>query len=143
MAIIGHRWSTYLVSKNKCIQLWHWRLAHINNTLIVRASRLVNDIALTSQDTKYDLANILIDSNNSKRSDLSDSDNLILQQIQPHKAKTADAIAIVSQTKAMNDSNILDKLCTLCVGSKSIQVVRQNQSLTAISKKLEEVHADL
>ena len=143
MAMTGRGRPTHLVSKNKRIQLWHRRLAHINNARVVRASRLVNGIALIFQDTEYDPADILIDSDNSDRSDLPDSDDLTLQQTQPHKAETADATATVSQTKATDDSNILDKLCTPCVGSKSMRVIRRNKSMTATSKKLEEVHADL
>lgn len=78
MAMTGQGQLTHLVSKNKCIQLWYWRLAHINNTRVVRASRLVNNIALTSQNTEYNSANILIDSDNSDRFNLSDFDNLTL-----------------------------------------------------------------
>ncbi len=43
----------------------------------------------------------------------------------------------------MGDLEDLDKLCTSCMRSKSTRVVRQNKSMTAITSKLEEVHADL
>ena len=119
MAMTGRGRPTHFVSKNKYIRLWHRRLAHINNACVVRAFRLVNSIALIFQDTEYDPADILIDSDNSNRSDLSDSDDLTLQQIQPYETETTDATATVNQTKATDDSNILDKLCTPYVGSKS------------------------
>lgn len=43
----------------------------------------------------------------------------------------------------IDELDIIDKLCTPCVGSKSTRVVRQNKSMTATTKKLEEVHANL
>lgn len=42
----------------------------------------------------------------------------------------------------IEDRNILDKLCTVCLGNKLTKVVRWNKSMTAISNKLEEIHAN-
>lgn len=51
---------------------------------------------------------------------------------------------ITHQLKAdTNDSNVLDKLCTLCIRSKLTRIVRRNKSMTPTTNKLEEVHADL
>ena len=50
----------------------------MNNERIMRVSRLVNSISLTSQDAEYDFANIFIDGDNSNRSDSSDSNDLTL-----------------------------------------------------------------
>lgn len=124
MAMTGQRQLTHFISKNKCIQLWHRYLTDIINACIVSASKLVDGFALTSKNTKYNLADIIINSDNSNKFDLSNFDNLTLQQTQFHKAKTADATAIVSQTKAINNSNILDKLCTLYIENKSTRVIR-------------------
>lgn len=48
---------------------------------------------------------------------------------------------IVASTRQDNDE--IDKLYALCIGSKSIQVMRQNKTMTPTTKKLEKVHADL
>lgn len=54
----------------------------------------------------------------------------------------ATPTAVVYPTK-IKDLDILNKLCTLYVGSKSTRVVKRNKSITATSNKLEEVHSDL
>lgn len=49
---------------------------------------------------------------------------------------------VVSQVKT-EDPKILNKLCILCIESMSTRVVRRNKSITAISNRLEELHANL
>lgn len=51
-------------------------------------------------------------------------------------------IIVICQTKIENP-DILDKLYTLCIGNKSMRIVRQNKSIIATSNKLEEIDADL
>lgn len=53
----------------------------------------------------------------------------------------ATPIAVVCQTK-IEDPDILNKLCILCIGNKLIRVVRRNKSMTVTSNKLEEMHAN-
>lgn len=64
MAIIGRGQPTHLVSQKKHIWLWHCQLVHVNNAYVVRISKLVDGIDL-NMDKKYDLAEVLVDSNNS------------------------------------------------------------------------------
>lgn len=130
MAMTGLGRPTHLVSQNRRIRLWHRRLAHINNARVVRASKLVDGIDLGPQDAEYDPADVLIDSDDSDASDLSDT-------------STPEVTATANQTIATDDSDVLDKLCTPCVGSKSTRVIRRNKSMTTTTSKLEEVHADL
>lgn len=63
IVVIRQGWATHLVNKNKCIYIWHWRLAHICNIWIIRASKLIDDI--DQRICKYDLSEILIDSDDS------------------------------------------------------------------------------
>ena len=139
MAIQGRGRPTHLVSQNKRIRLWHRRLAHISNGRVVRASKLVDGIQLGHDDDKeYNPAEVLIDSDDSDASDASDSE----EPLKMPSGMEAKPTTVVCQTK-IEDPDILDKLCTPCVGSKSTRVVRRNKSMTATSNKLEEVHADL
>lgn len=50
---------------------------------------------------------------------------------------------IVALYQIVKNPDAIDKLCTLCVGSKSTQVIRCNKSMTITTNKLEEVHVDL
>lgn len=55
-----------------------------------------------------------------------------------------DLSLVVHRVKMEVDKgNILEKLCTTCVRSKSTQVVERDQSITPMTNKLEEVYADL
>ena len=139
MAITGGGRPTHLVSQNKRIHLWHRRLAHISNACIVRAFKLVDGINLDNNSKEYNLAEVLIDSDNSDMSELSDSDKKSLIQ---HLLTKVTPTTVVRQIKT-EDSDVLDKLCTLCVGSKSTRVVQRNKSMTPTTDKLEEVHTNL
>ena len=74
MAVKRRGRPTHLVSQNKCVRIWHQRLAHISNAQIVRASMLVDGIELDTIDKDYDLAKVLIDSDNSETSDSEPTD---------------------------------------------------------------------
>lgn len=60
MAIIGQGRPTHLVSKNKRIRLWHQRLAHVSNSRVVKASKLVEGINL-GPAKEYDLTEVFVD----------------------------------------------------------------------------------
>ena len=139
MAITGQGRLTHFVSQNKRIRLWHRQLAHISNARVVRASKLVDGIDLDNNNKEYNPAEVLIDSDDSDMSELSDPDEEPLTQ---HPSAKATPTTVVRQIRT-EDSDVLDKLCTPCVGSKSTQVVRRNKSMTPTTDKLEEVHADL
>lgn len=138
MAIHGRGRPTHLVSQNKRIRLWHRRLAHISNARFVRAPKLIDGIQLGYDDNEeYDPAEVLINSDDSDASDASDSEE---SPTMP-SVMEATPTSVVCQTK-IEDPDILDKLCTPCVGSKATRIVRRNKSMTATSNKLEEMHAD-
>lgn len=69
MAIAGCGRPTHLDSQNKRIRVWHRRLAHASNAQIVRASKLTDGIDLNTSNSKYDPAEIFIDSDDSDASD--------------------------------------------------------------------------
>lgn len=141
MAIAGCGRPTHLDSQNKRIRVWHRRLAHASNAQIVRASKLTDGIDLNTSNSKYDPAEIFIDSDDSDASD-SNFDSKTPTANDPKASDPAPIIAAGQENNFDNPDN-LDKLCTPCVGSKSTQVVRQNKSMTVTTSKLEEVHADL
>ncbi len=141
MTITGRGRPTHLVSQDKRIRLWHRRLAHVSNARVVRASKLVDGISLDQNDTKYNPAEVLIDSDDSDASDCSDQEESPIQ-LSAKSAAEVTPRATDQQTRTENLKDI-DKLCTPCVGSKSTRVVRRNKSMTATTSKLEEVHVDL
>ena len=140
MAITGRGRPTHLVSKNKRIRLWHQQLAHISNTRIVRASKLVEGIDL-GPAKEYDPREVFVDSEDSDDSeDDSRAEPFLAQQ---HTLEEVDPGSAHQIKSSIDDNDALDKLCTPCVGSKSTRVVRRNKSITPITSKLEEVHANL
>lgn len=60
----------------------------------------------------------------------------------PQSPIDVDPPPIIVASARQND-NEMDKLYTPYIGSKSTQVVRQNKTMTPITEKLEEMHADL
>ena len=120
MAIQRRGQPTHHVSQNKRIRLWYRQLGNISNGRVVRASKLVDGIQLGhDDDKKYDLAEVFIDSDDSDASNASDSE----EPLKMPSGMEAKPITVVCQTK-IEDPEILDKLCTPCVGSKSTRVVR-------------------
>lgn len=102
----------------------------------MRLSKLVDDINLDSQDIEYDPANMLIDSDNSNKSDLAESEDATALEVQfPADLTKITAVTDVArQTKVRDNSDGLDKFCIPCIESKLTKVIRQNWSITAISK---------
>lgn len=136
MVITGRGWLTYLVSHNKCICLWHQRLAYVNNACVVKAAKLVDGISFKQEDKDYSPVEVLIDSDDTNIvSDNTNEEGLPIQLL----AETSK-IAI---PQTMKNSDAIHKICTPCVGSKSTQIVRWNKSMTLITNKLEEVYEDL
>lgn len=133
MAISGRGRPTHLVSTNKRIRVWYGRLAYTSNARVVRTSKLTDGIELNTSNNEYNPIKVRIDFDDS---DASDSDSKDAGSVIQHLAQT------IASCKE-NDLDNLDKLCTLCVDSKSTRVVRQNKSMTVTTEKLEEVHADL
>lgn len=129
MAMTRQDWPTHLISQNKRICLWYRHLVHISNAQVVRASRLTDGTDLNTKDKEYNPVEVLIMSDKSNVSDLSDSKEL------PDVCTT-----LVCQIRA---KDILDKLYEPCIGSKSTRVVRCNKSMIVTTDKLEEVHNNL
>lgn len=50
---------------------------------------------------------------------------------------------VAHATKAIKDKNLLNKLYTPCIRSKSTWVVKQNKLMTPISSKFKEVYVNL
>lgn len=86
---------------------------------------------------EYNLVEIFIDLDDLDISGMLSSKELLIF------LPTIEAIPIVVVSQTIEDPDIFDKLCILCVGSKTIRVVRQNKSMTTTSNKLEEMHTDL
>lgn len=101
----------------------------------MRVAKLVDGISLEQEDKKYNPAEVFVDSNNSDASVSSD------EKESPTQPSAETPIAVIYQT--IENADGIDKLCTPCVGSRSTQVMRRNKSITTITNKLEEVHADL
>lgn len=76
IAIIGRGRLTDLVSQNKCICLWHQQLVYVNNSYILRASKLVDGISLDQNDKEYNFTEVFISSDDSNALDCSDQEEL-------------------------------------------------------------------
>lgn len=76
MAITGQGRPTHLISQNKRICFWHFRLAYVSNARVVTASRLINSIDLDTKNKEYNLVKILIESDKSNVSNPSNSEEL-------------------------------------------------------------------
>lgn len=140
MAITGRGRPTHLVSKNKRIRLWHQRLAHVSNARVVRVSKLVESIDL-GPAKEYDPTEVFVDSKDSDDSE--DNSRAEPSLAQQHTLEEVDPGSAHQIKSSIDNNDALDKLCTPCVGSKSTRVVRRNKSMTPITSKLKEVHADL
>lgn len=116
-------------------------MAHISNAWIIRVSKLVKSIDL-GYTKKYNLIEVFIDleDSNNSRANFQVDPTPIQQSI---LKKIIDSGSIRQIKADINNNDALDKLCTLCIGSKSTQIVQKNMSMTLITDKLEEVYADL
>lgn len=140
-AIIDCGRPTYLVSQNKRIRIWHQRLTHASNARVVRASKLTDGINFDISNSKYDPAEVFIDSDNSNASNF-DFNSKTLTSNNPTTLDPIPIIVACQENNAENPDN-LDKLYTPYMGSISTRVVRQNKSITITTSKLEEVHINL
>lgn len=111
----------HLMSQNKCICFWHQQLAYVSNARIIKASKLVDNINLKQNDKEYNSVEVLIDFDESDTSDcldqVSDCSNQEESSAQL-SAEIAITRAALYQTK-VEDFDALNKLCRLCVESKS------------------------
>lgn len=112
----------YLVSQNKKIRLWHCHLTYISNTQVIRALKLVDGIDLGSN--KYNLVKVFIDSDDSKASTGDENNNNISRiELIPFKTITTLVSHSLLHTIESNKTDLLDKLCTPCVGNKSTYII--------------------
>lgn len=137
MAIRGRGRPSHFESQKKRIRLWHRRLAHANNTRVVRVSKLINGVDLNLANGKeYDPSEIFIDSYDSETSanENKSPNNSILQPgpapVLPIDTMTS-ALNPICQTKEYEDIDTIVKLCTPCVGSESTRSVRRNKRYEA------------
>lgn len=88
---------------------------------MIRASKLVDGIDLGLKK-KYNLAEVFVDLKESDANDLGDADSFenYFQLMTSSTQPLVDPSLAVRQVKAkVDEGDILDKLCTPCVGSKS------------------------
>ena len=113
---------------------------------------LVDGIDLGAIDKEYDLAKVLIDSDNSKTSDSEPTDlttnapqipePLVTAQAIVNRQKIPESLVTAQAVAAYQVSDVLDKICAPCVGSKSTRTVRRHKCMTPTTAKLEQVHID-
>ena len=148
MVVRGRDRPTHLVSKNRKIRIWHRRLGHASNSKVIRASTLVDGI--NPQQANYNLFEVFLDLDESEH-DINKESKSNNQDTNPI-AKTAFSLTLQSSAidpdrdpdfESLAIDLDLDKLCTICMTSKSTRAVKHHKSMTLASKKLEEVHADL
>lgn len=120
--------TTYLLSKNPEMRLWHCHYAHASNAQIIQVSKLVDkikllDIAISnSNDNQY--------STNSKADDEEKSEPDINMHITPIPALL---------NKIMES---IKNLCNMCIKSKHIKIIKY-KVIIPILRKLKEIHANL
>lgn len=141
MAIKGQGQLTHLVSRNKCIYLWHWWLVYVSNTQVVNAFKLVDGIDL-GLAKKYGLIEVFIDSDN-----LEDSgDNSRMRQTSGTEDSISQKVMDPRSTLQIriNDNNdTLNKLYTPCIGSKSTRSIQKNKNMTLSTSKLKKIYVNL
>lgn len=101
---------------------------------------MVNGIDL--QQIEYNPSEVFID--------LEESEHNVEEDKSDNLDNTDSVLTLALQSSAIDldllDPDIdldLDKLCTTCMTSKSMQTVKRHKSMTPTSEKLEEVHANL
>lgn len=122
----------YLVTINEGTCLQHQRLVYIRNARILRIAKLVDRIKLNIQE-ENDSAEVLIGSDSFNAS----------EDKEAVTNKITATTTTIRQTTETNKPNIIDKLYIPCIESKSTRVVRQNKSITAITKKFKGVYANI
>lgn len=135
IAIKKQGWPTYFVSQNKYICICHQKLAPISNIQVVKILKLVDSIDLGLAGKEYNLAKVFIDSDNSEVFDNEAINSSNMTQV----IESAIPLIII----ARQASNILDKIFALCIGNKSIRVVKRDKYIITITSKLEKIYVDL
>lgn len=82
----------------------------MSNAHIVKAAKLVDSISFEQEDKKYNLAEVLVDSDNFNASVSLDEEGLPTQLL----AKTR----VVAIHQKIENADAINKLCTFYVGSK-------------------------
>ena len=100
---------------------------------------MVEDIDL-GPPKEYDPIEVFVDS---KDLDNSEDDSRTESTLAQYTSEEVDPGSAQRIKSSIDNNNVLDKLCTPYVGSKSTRVVRRNKSMIPTTSKLEEVHADL
>lgn len=102
----------------------------------MRVARLIDEISFEQEGKEYNPAKVLIDSDNSNV----ESDGIYEERL---SIQLSAEISIVAIYQFIKNLDIINKICTVYIGSKSTQVVRQNKNITPTINKLEEVHTNL
>lgn len=95
---------------------------------MVRASKLIININLIFV-IKYNFAKVFVDSKNSNVNGSRDNSQTEHSAVYQFKVN-------------INNTNALNKLYTLYIGNKLIQVIRKNKNITLVTNKLKEVYTD-
>ena len=108
--------STYRLSSNPQVRLWHQHFGHASNARVIQASKLVDGIELGETGP--------VDEPHSSDSESSDSNAEAINKIMEH------------------NFGDVEKLCEACTESKYTRIVK-SKKMTSTTKRLQEVHADL
>lgn len=130
--------STYFLSKNLEIKLLHRRFGYTSNAKIVEAlkSNDIIDITIEDDHTTKDLFS------NSRRNDKDKCNDL--EQMFTTSNKYERFFLLMSTISNINNfSNIkIKKLYDLYIKNKHTKIIR-HKNITLISKKLQDIHADV
>lgn len=61
MVMIERSWSTHFIGQNKYMYLWHWRLVHVSNAQVAKASKLIDNIDFRPEK-EYNPIELFVDS---------------------------------------------------------------------------------
>lgn len=144
----------HLISKNRKIKIWYYRLKHTSNAKVIEVAILVNDINL--QKAKYNSFEVFVNLEESKydtsnKNSIKEDNNIIDKSEQNMDIIVA---ALIFQTftpdlvldLALETLTIdldLKKICTTYIASKFTQIVKQHKNIIPANKKLKVVHTNL
>ncbi len=83
---------------------------------------------------KYNFIEILVDSNNSNTSNISNHKNLISNNISTSQKTIANRIT---------NNNTFNKLCISCIENKLIKIIKRKRNITITMSKLKKIYVDL
>lgn len=95
-------------------------------------------VNLSFHNEKYNLAKILIYSNNFK---IFDPKNIVLSSSRIFTLPFQ--LILLTSNFTYSTNNILNKICIFCIKSKYIQVIKQNKSIISMINKLKKVYIKL